>query len=45
VRSAGRDAPELDFERVLDLLRGRVNEFASSIKNEEEPIKMDLTPV
>jgi hypothetical protein len=37
VRSAGRDAPELDFKRVLDLLRGRVNEFASSIKNEEEP--------
>ena len=32
VRSAGRDAPELDFKRVLDLLRGRVNEFASSIK-------------
>jgi hypothetical protein len=38
VRSAGRDASELDFKRVLELLRGRVNEFASSIKNEEEPI-------
>src|ERR1039457_1850552 len=40
VRSAGRDAPELDFKRVLDLLRGRVNEFASSIKRESEPFNL-----